>query len=208
MHGRTTAAVKVYLDIDREQTIRLVGSIQSRIKKLPLSSFEHAMKMGEEWATHAEEYENRVGIDEASEDGLINSLKPQDRKRAKDAFQAQLLREVLEMEDLKFLQFIQRDGNPKGPNHLITETAFKTKVVAQLRHTTPLKEKGEEWQKARARELENIKFALNTLVDAAFLNAEGGTELSCWRKNLRTTKKRESKPESAESPTTRSGRAI
>lgn len=178
MHGRKTAVVKVYLNLNREQTIRLVGSIQSRIKKLPLSSFEHALKMGEEWAAHAEEYEAKVGIEEASEAGLIQSLPAQDRKRAKDAFQAQLLRDVLGLDELKFLQFVQRDGKDKQPIELITETAFKNKVVAQLRHTAPLNEKGEEWQKARARELENIRFALNTLIDTAFLDAEGGTELT------------------------------
>ena len=83
MHGRSSCVIKIYLDLDKDQTIRLVGSIQSRIKKLPLSSFEHAMKMGEEWSSRALEYEESVGAESASEAGLIAWLPPQDRKRAR-----------------------------------------------------------------------------------------------------------------------------
>lgn len=178
MHDKKRAVIKVYLNLDKDQTIRLVGSIQSRIRKLPLSSFENAMKMGEEWSARALAYENSVGTDMASEAGLIAWLDNQDRKRAKDAAKAQLLKDILELEDLKLLQFVQLAGREKDVQHAITETAFKTKVIAQLRHMAPLDEKGEEWQKARAREVDNIKFALNVLAESAFLNADGGTQLT------------------------------
>lgn len=178
MHGRTKAVIKVYLDLDKDQTIRLVGSIQSRIKKLPLSSFENAMKMGEEWSARAVAYEEEVGADNASEAGLIQWLPPQDRKRAKDAAKAQLLKDVLEMEDLELLEFVIRDGREKKPHHLITETAFKQKLVSNLRHMAPLEEKGESWQRARARELENIRFALDTLADEAFYAQDGSVEVT------------------------------
>ena len=179
MHGRGSCVIKVYLDLDKDHTIRLVGSIQSRIKKLPLSSFEHAMKMGEEWSARAVEYEESVSAENASEAGLIAWLPPQDRKRAKeDAAQAQLLKDILEMEDLKLLEFVIRAGREKKAHHLITETAFKQKLVANLRHMAPLTEEGEAWQKARAREMENIRFAFDALADEAFFNSEGGVELT------------------------------
>jgi hypothetical protein len=82
------------------------------------------------------------------------------------------------MDDLKLLEFVVRDGRDKASHHLITETAFKQKLVANLRQMSPLNEQGEEWQKARAREMENIRFALDTLADEAFYNADGGTELT------------------------------
>ena len=178
MHGRAKSVIKIYLDMDKDQTIALVGSIQSRIRKLPLSSFEHAMKMGEEWSARTVAYEDSVGADKASEAGLIQWLPAQDRKRAKDAAQAQLLKDIVEVEDLKLLQFVHREGHDKLPANIITETAFKKKLVFNLRHMAPLSEEGEEWQKARAREIENVKFALDSLADVAFLNADGGTELT------------------------------
>ena len=164
--------------MDKDKTIRLVGSIQSRIRKLPLSSFENAMKMGEEWSARAVEYEESAGAEYASEAGLIQWLPPQERKRAKDAAQAQLLKDVLQVEDLKLLEFVIRDGRERAAHHLITETAFKQKLVANLRHMAPLSEMGEEWQKASAREMENIRFALDAMADEVFYNAEGGIELS------------------------------
>jgi hypothetical protein len=178
MRGRRTVVIKVYLNLDKDQTIRLVGSIQSRIKKLPLSSFEHAMKMGEEWAAQALAYEDTVGTEHASESGLIAWLPVAQRQRAKDAARAGLLRDVLEMEDLKLLDFVIREGREKRDHHLITETAFKQKVVANLRDMAPLKEQGESWEKARAREIENIQFALNTLADGAFLASDGTPNLT------------------------------
>ena len=103
-----------------------------------------------------------------------------------DAAQAQLLKDVLELEDLKLLEFVQLDGHEKQSHHLITETAFKKKLVANLRQMSPLPEKGEAWQKARARELENIRFVLDALADEAFLTADGGFELPATESVRRT----------------------
>jgi hypothetical protein len=178
MHDKDRVVVKVYMNIDKGRTIQLVNSIQSRIKKLPLSSFEHAMKFSEEWSARFLAYEDAVGTDEASEDGLFKWLKPEERLRAKAAAQAALIKDIVEAEDLKILQFVHLEGREKLPTSIITETAFKQKVITRLRHMAPLKEKGEDWQVLRAREAENVKSALNVLAEEAFFNSEGKPDLS------------------------------
>lgn len=102
MHGKERLSVKIYLDMDRDRTIQLVNSIQSRIKKLPLSSFEHALKFSEEWSSRLLQYEDAVGTDETSEQGLIDWLKPAERQRAKSAAQAALIRQIIDDDDIIF----------------------------------------------------------------------------------------------------------
>ena len=55
--GRDTVVAKIYLNLEEVQAIELVNSIQAKIKKLPLSAFELAAKMSDEWQTHWQRYE-------------------------------------------------------------------------------------------------------------------------------------------------------
>ncbi|MGC0238302.1 hypothetical protein [Arthrobacter sp. SD76] len=156
----------------------MVNSIQSRIKKLPLSSFEHALKFSEEWSSRLLQYEDAVGTDETSEQGLIDWLKPAERQRAKSAAQAALIRQIIDNDDIIFSEFVKFEGRPAPAVPLVTETTYRDKVIKKLRHMAPLREKGEEWLLLRSREAENVKYALNALARAAFLNADGSYDLT------------------------------
>jgi hypothetical protein len=70
--GRPKIAIKVYLDLTKDAAVRLVNSVQSKIKKLPLSPFELSAKMAEEWQQRIAEYEGSEGTENASEAGFID----------------------------------------------------------------------------------------------------------------------------------------
>ena len=59
--GRDTVVAKIYLNLEEVQAIELVNSIQAKIKKLPLSAFELAAKMSDEWQTHWRLYAAKRG---------------------------------------------------------------------------------------------------------------------------------------------------
>jgi hypothetical protein len=164
MHGREKILVKIYLDLSAEQAIELVNSIQSKIKKLPLSPFELAAKMGDEWSNKLAEYEAfKGGPEHVSEDGFINWLPTPERTRAKQAFKSALVTDILTDEGLTFRSLIGRKTPPS-----ITENAFKSKVLEQLLYLDPLKEMGQAGEALRAQERSNILRVLNMWVQYGF----------------------------------------
>jgi len=60
---------KIYLNMSREQATGLINSIQSKIKKLPLTPFELAAKLSDEYSDKLARYEEMVGAEACSEDG-------------------------------------------------------------------------------------------------------------------------------------------
>jgi hypothetical protein len=177
MQGRETVVVKLYLDITREQTIELVNSIQAKIKKLPLSPFELAAKMGEEWADKLAKYEEEVGTEAASEAGFISWLPQDQRGRGKAAFQAALVQNVLSAAELRFTAFVQRTGT-KNENTYVPENAFKTKVLERMLSKDPLTEPASEAEVMRSRERDSVVRVLNMLTDRIYEVPEGATELT------------------------------
>lgn len=168
MRGNERIVVKVYLDLDQASAIELVNSIQSKIKKLPLSPFELVAKMADEWANKVALYEEEVGSSEASEAGFIGWLGGMERRRGKQAFEAALMRDVMDAEDLRFRRYVIPAGSRK-PTASITENVFKTKVLQSLIYLKPLTEKAANTGGAmRARELANIVSSLNAFTDLAF----------------------------------------
>jgi hypothetical protein len=167
MKGSERVTVKIYLNIDRQDTIRLVNSIQAKIKKLPLSSFELSAKMSDEWADQFARYEETVDPSDASEAGFINWLPASDRARGKQAFQLALARNLLDSPDLALLRFVDKPGTPPE-RALMTETTFSKKVLERLIYTKPLTETGDDGQRLRLREKENITAALNILAEMVF----------------------------------------
>jgi len=172
IHGRDIIAVKVYLNLTRDQAIRLVNSVQAKIKKLPLSPFELSAKMSEEWRDLVDKYEEAVGTDEASEKGFISWIGAAERSRAKSAFEDALFQNILESEDLLFKKLVLQQGGKKRELS-ITEAAFRNKVLKRLLHIQPLEEKFEDSQGLRNRESETIVRLLNLLYNKAFEGQNG-----------------------------------
>ena len=174
MHQRQAITVKVYLNLSAPETIHLVNSIQAKIKKLPLSSFELSAKMSDEWANEFAKYEEETNGAQASEVGFISWLPPADRTRGKQAFHAALIQEFLDSPDVAMLKYVNKAGTPPE-QALMTETTFSKKVLERLVTTTPLTQMGDEGQILRLREKANITTVLNLVTEAFFEpnNGEG-----------------------------------
>lgn len=181
MNGAESAVFKVYLDISEQQAIHLVNSIQSRIKKLPLTPFELASKMSDEVARRIAEYEEEVGSSQVSESGFINWLDPAERSRAKKGIESAVIDQAITDDQLDFRKIIERKGlKIEGPISL-KETAFQSQILKKLLFIKPLSDdyKGEAMKQARERETANVIRLLNTIYDRGFVvqpDAEPETE--------------------------------
>jgi hypothetical protein len=167
--------VKVYLNLTVQQATALVNSIQAKIKKLPLSPFEVAAKLGDEWEHKWALYEEEVATENASEAGFIRWLTPGDRSRGQQAFREGRLRQLLDREDLLLLQYVKRQSSEEG---VIPEATFKSKVLAELVYSKPLTEAGEVGEQKRTREADNIVRVLNHFTAKVFEPAEGTDTLT------------------------------
>lgn len=162
MMGRESVVAKVYLGLSREQATQLVNSIQSRIPKLPLSPFELAAKMEQEWRAKLDEYEHAVGADEASEAGFFKWLPQNERARARAAFREALIQTQLDNPDLRLRQLVRSPGDPARPDGLgINEATVKNKILARMVNFDPLAMKGDAFVAYRSVETKNIEFLLN-----------------------------------------------
>lgn len=178
MEGNSSVCVKVYLDMTAEEANYLVNSIQAKIKKLPLSPFELSAKLSDEWMASLEEYRSEVPASDASEKGFIEWLDKADRTRARSAFEAALLRELVSNPDLRLAKYVHRAGQPKDEHSLMTETQFNNKILKRLLQIAPLEEKGTEAEEVRKREATNITWALNVLEEEFFQPEEGAQGLT------------------------------
>ena len=171
MANHDHVVVKLYINISLQQTIRLVNSVQAKIKKLPLSPFEMAAKLADEWQGQLGEYESEVGAENMSEQGFIGWLKATDRRRGKHAFEEACLQQLLDREDFLLLHHVKHSSSDTG---LIPEATFKSKVLKELVHTRPLSTTGDEGQSRRAREADNIVQVMNYFCSRVFdPNGEG-----------------------------------
>jgi hypothetical protein len=167
MMDRQAVTAKVYLNMSTAQANELVNSIQAKIKKLPLSPFELAGKMSDEWENKFSEYEAAVGATEVSESGFLKWVPQTERPRAKAALQSALIQNVLSSPDLRITVHVKRQGSSTMAFGF-TEQQLKAKVLERLLTKDPLPDKGESAQSTRDAEAANIVGALNTLNDLAF----------------------------------------
>ncbi|HMO53548.1 MAG TPA: hypothetical protein PJ994_03515, partial [Tepidiformaceae bacterium] len=174
MLGRESVVVKVYLEMTRDQAVYLVNSIQSKIGKLPLSPFELAAKMSEEWQAKMAEYEDAVSLEHASEKGFIDWLPSPERRRGKEALRAAIMDDVLSNADFAFKSLVKGQGD--SGDLLITENVLKTKVLDRLLVLDPLERPAEEGRTLRAREATNVTRVLNSLVQKVF-DPDNGQEV-------------------------------
>ena len=175
---RNTVVVKIYLNLETEQANALVNSIQAKIKKLPLSAFELAAKMSDEWKAQWTRYEVTVGTEVASEQGFVRQLPEGERNRGKSALESAILQNVLGGDEdpplLRFLQFVEQPGQAKKP-YFVKENQFRNKVLKKLLEVRPVDLEGEEAQAFRDREAANVRSCLNEWVDLAF-EPQGDTD--------------------------------
>lgn len=175
MMGRETVIAKVYLNLSAARANELVNSIQAKIKKLPLSPFELAGKMSDEWQNKFREYEEAVGSADISEKGFIEWLPNTERTRGKQALSGALIQGILGDENLRIKKYVKK---PSGPREAfdVTEQALKAKLIETLLVKDPQSGKGDSAQAARDREAANIVACLNLLSDLAFEVPEGMVE--------------------------------
>jgi hypothetical protein len=177
INNRGSVVVKLYLDISKEAAVRLVNSIQSKIKKLPLSPFELAAKMSEEWQERVADYEKEEGLADGSEDGFIRWVEKDQRSRAKSAFSDALFQNIIDTEDFEFKKIVLRQGQKGTSEMSITEAAFKNKVLKPLLHMAPLTDKFDRSKELRVRESNNIVALLNLFYEQCF-TPNSGSEMT------------------------------
>ncbi|HEY0412225.1 MAG TPA: HNH endonuclease signature motif containing protein [Allosphingosinicella sp.] len=169
LRGHDHIVAKVYLGMSTKSAIVLVNSIQSKIKKLPLSPFEFNAKLSDEWDKKLSEYEEAVGSVEASEEGFLQWITdPAERRRATEAFKAALIDGVISDPTLEFRKYIAKPSAQRGQNQGIPEATVKGKVLQQLLFLKPLGAKGEAMRQLREREQRNVVRLLNLFTAAAF----------------------------------------
>jgi hypothetical protein len=165
--NRSSVVVKIYLDLTKDQAVRLVNSVQSKIKKLPLSPFELASKMAEEWQERVAKYEEDVGTSDASEAGFLKWVEKDERTRAKSALEEAILEDIAQDPCLNLTKLVARAGSGAQSGQL-TEAVFRNKVLKPLVHIAPLSENFIESQKCREREHNNVVKILNILYSKVF----------------------------------------
>lgn len=170
---RESIIIKLYLNLGKDSAVRLVNSIQSKIKKLPLSPFELAAKMSEEWQERVAEYEKEEGADEASEDGFIKWVEKDQRTRAKAAFSDALFQNIIDTEGFEFKKTVLRQGQKGTSDMTITEASFKNKILKPLLHMAPLTDKFDVSKELRTRESNNIVALLNVFYEKCFTPSSG-----------------------------------
>jgi hypothetical protein len=170
---RDSICTKIYLDLDEAQANYLIGSIQSKIKKLPLSPFEFTRKMERELEQKWNKY-IETASDPKSEKNFISSIPAPDRKRAKIAFNEALCAQIIDDESLQIRKHVK---NKKDKNDLfvISEQAFKQKVVFTLLHSKPLADDLGKVLVKRENEGKNIRKLLNIFYAECFLPKDGNT---------------------------------
>jgi hypothetical protein len=177
MMGRTSITSKVYLDMTTAQANELVNSIQAKIKKLPLSPFELAGKMADEWQNKFTEFEEEVGTSEVSEAGFLAWLPQTERARGKAALQSALVQNVLSSADLRITAHVKRPGATSGL-FSFTEQTLKAKIIERLVAKDAQTTKGVAAQTGRDVEASNVVALLNVLNDYAFEPSDDGAALT------------------------------
>ena len=173
--GKTRVVCKIYFNMSDDHAVRLVNSVQSRIKKLGLSSFELAVKMGDEFEDHMNNYNEVTPYPETSEEGFFEWLPSADRSRGKLSFKSALAANLLEDKDLAILDYVRLAGSQKETHKMITENALKSKVLERLLHVAPLaaEYKQAKFQEMRDLEADNIRQILNIFSVLAFVHDPG-----------------------------------
>ncbi|MDW3217085.1 MAG: HNH endonuclease [Acidimicrobiales bacterium] len=185
MLEKTRVVVKLYLDLDVADANFLVNSIQAKIKKLPLSAFELAAKMSDEWEAKVGEYETAVAQagEAGTEKGFIAWMPAgPERNRARQAFKAALIQRVVEDQDFRLMKYVaQKDVG--GEDFGLTENMVKSKILDKMVYLKELDLPFVDSTDRRVEEVENIVWLFNMVIDS--LVEPGGGQLSEQQKETR-----------------------
>ncbi len=154
--GADTVVVKIYMNLDKDQANFLVGSIQSTVKKLPLTPFELAQKMNDEFSERFESYVH-AAQGPISEEGFIQWLPVSDRGRGKTEIKNAVIALLLTNDD-PTLEFKERVGKKALG---IKEAQFVSKLLAPLMQFSPLSVEGDDGVTQRANERVNTIHVVN-----------------------------------------------
>lgn len=182
MQGRSSIVIKLYMNMNVAAANYLVNSIQSKIKKLPLSAFELASKMSDEWRNKVDQYESAMADQgkPASEEGFLKWVPSgNERTRAKAAFQSALMQRVLEHSNFRANDFTSTGAAPA-----LTEGMIKRQILDKMLSTAPLKDPFYESTSRREEEVENIVWMWNLVLDELATKKDDGTpeEISAERR--------------------------
>ncbi len=175
LRGEKTVVFKIYSNISREQATTLVNSIQSKIKKLPLTPFELASKLSVEYADKLEIYESVVGEDHVSEEGFVGWLPAPQRTSARKEIEAAVLKDIADDPGLLITEIVEMRGRTVATKWKVSETTFQNKALKELAFTKPLPAhpyKGALMQAARVRERQTIVRCLNLLYEKVYGNLD------------------------------------
>jgi hypothetical protein len=162
---RDRIPIKVYLNLSAEPTRHLVNSIQAKIPKLGLSAFELMAKMGAEYKDRLAQYTESV--DDGSEQGFIDYVPADQRRRAKQAFENACLANVWDDPELTLPAIVKESGG-KGKSAL-TEKKIKDKLLKPLLSLKPMVRPFEESEMVREREKDLIRTIVNEWVRLAWM---------------------------------------
>jgi hypothetical protein len=174
-----SVVTKVYLDIGQEEANYLVGSIQSTVKKLPLTPFELASKMSDEYRERYENYLSSAG-DQFSEKSFIDWLLPRERTRGLKELESALITSLRDHSDPE-LEITKRVN---ATEFGIKEPAFIRTVLKPLIHFKPLTTEGNAGTTERENERLNIILLLNAF--EAICIAPGTESGASEQEKLRT----------------------
>lgn len=172
MLGRSHVVAKIYLDMATEEATELVNSIQARIKKLPLSAFELAGKMSDEYKHKIKEYEEHCveANITPSETGFISWLPSDDRSRARTALESAILQSILDDDDLRLLKHVKYAGSSSG---MLNETTVRNKILKPMVHTKAVDVSFDESAQWRDTERDIVVRIVNHVVDTALDDPDG-----------------------------------
>lgn len=165
---RSFVVIKVYIDISKDAAVKLVNSVQAKIKKLPLSPFELSAKMSEEWQERISKYEEQTGTAAATEKGFISWVDKDERSRAKSAFKDALVQTVLDDEGLEISEIVKKSGQKNVSGVFITEATLKNKLINPLLNLNFLSIPFDKSQKKRDIECKNIVRITSILYEVVF----------------------------------------
>ena len=176
--GQKSVVFKVYTNITRERATTLVNSIQSKIKKLPLTPFELASKLSDEYSDKLSKYEEVVGDENLSEEGFVSWLPAASRATAKKEIEAAVLKEIGDDDSLLFTEVVEMRGRKVAHPWRVTETAFQNKLLKELAYTGPLPAmpfRGTAMQAARLRERQTIIRCLNLIHEKVYAGLDANS---------------------------------
>ncbi len=161
--------IKIYINFNKEQAVRLVNSIQSIVPKLALSKSEFAKKMSEEFGPLFENYEKACisASINPTEAGFVSTAPAQDRSRYKKALQLARIKQLMTNEDGTEIDLMKL-VHSKDRNWQLKEATLFTRVFQKFLILNPLSVEIDGEDTYRSIERRNIQAVLQLMFEELF----------------------------------------